>query len=176
MNYMTGYPNETMNTELTTQAVDQALRMADEGQPQHKILACLIEAAESIAPPGSASSILLLDQQGLLRNGLSPRLPYDYLTAIDGLKPNAKLGTCASAAATGNVVITEDFKSDDKWAELKHLPMALGYNGAWSMPIKTNDGRVLGTFGTYFRDQRTPSEQEINCVRQLADTAAQVLA
>jgi hypothetical protein len=70
--------------------------------------------------------------------------------AIDGLKPNAEVGTCAAAAATGNVVITPSFYADNKWAELRHLPLALGYVGAWSMPIKTYDNRIIGTFGTYF--------------------------
>jgi hypothetical protein len=39
----------------------------------------------------------------------------------------------------------------------RHLPLAIGYVGAWSMPIKAPDGEVLGTFGTYFRERRTPT-------------------
>jgi hypothetical protein len=157
-------------------ATGKALKMLDEGQAQHAILACLIDAAESIAGPGCVSSILLLDKDGLLRNGYSPRLPFDYLTAIDGLKPNPTVGTCASAAATGTMVITKDFKSDNKWAELRHLPLALGYLGAWSMPIKKEDGTVLGTFGTYYREQREPSEKEIYGVSKLAAVAAKVVS
>src|SRR5688572_12937081 len=146
--------------DIARKASQQALELFREGQPQQKILACLIEAAEKIAGPGAVSSILLLDKDGLLRNGYSPQLPYDYLTAIDGLKPHPFVGTCASAAATGSMVITPDFKSDDKWSELRHLPLSLGYLGAWSMPIKTDDGKVLGTFGTYFREHREPTEEE----------------
>jgi hypothetical protein len=162
--------------DTVNNAVDKALLLLEKGEPQHKILACLIDAAEKIAGPGCASSILVLDKNGLLRNGYSPSLPYDYLTAIDGLKPNPFVGTCASAAATGTMVITKDFKSDDKWGELRHLPLALGYSGAWSMPIKTIEGKVIGTFGTYFREQREPTEKEIQRIKKLADTAAKVLA
>jgi GAF domain-containing protein len=86
------------------------------------------------------------------------------------------VGTCASAAATGNVVVTPDFRSDEKWAELGHLPLALGFVSAWSMPIKTaSDGRVLGTFGTYYRDPRRPSDRERHVVTKLAATAARAL-
>jgi len=113
---------------------------------------------------------------GLLRNGASPNLPADYLDAIDRLKPNPKLGTCAAAAATGAVVVTPDFQADDKWAELRHLPMALGYVGAWSMPIKSPQGKVLGTFGTYFRKRRLPTQDERWYVERLANTAARVIA
>ena len=80
-----------------------------------------------------------------------------------------------AAAATGYPVITPDFRADDKWGELRHLPLALGYVGAWSMPIKSPDGRVLGTFGTYFRDNRTPTEEELRGVEKLATAAAMVL-
>jgi GAF domain-containing protein len=156
-------------------ATETALQMLEDGAPQHKIFGCLIDAAEALAGQGSVSSILLLDKEGLLRNGYSPNLPYDYLTAIDGLKPDPFVGTCSSAAATGAVVITKDFKSDNKWAELRHLPLALGFVGAWSMPIKTKQEKVLGTFGTYFRQHREPSEEEIGYVKKLAEVAAKVL-
>ena len=164
-----------MTIDIALNASKQALQLHEKGEPQHRVLECLIDAAEKIAGGGSVSSILLLDKQGLLRNGYSPHLPYDYLTAIDGLKPHPFVGTCASAAATGTVVITRDFKSDDKWGELRHLPLALGYVGAWSMPIKTAEGEVLGTFGTYFRENREPTEEEIHGVRELARVAATVL-
>jgi hypothetical protein len=121
-------------------------------------------------------SILVLDDEGLLRNGASPNLPADYLDAIDRLKPDADVGTCAAAAATGSIVFTPDFCADDKWAELRHLPSALGFVGAWSMPIKAADGRVLGTFGTYFRDRRTPTPEEREGVEQLVAAAALTLS
>lgn len=155
---------------------EESSRMLEQGLPRHKILAYLATAAESATPDGEAvSSILVLDKEGLLRNGASPRLPYDYLTAIDGLKPNAKVGTCCVAAATGDIVITTDFSTDEKWAELRHLPMSIGFNSAWSVPIKNDEGKVLGTFGTYFRDKRNPTPAEVETVKALAVVAARVL-
>ena len=166
-------PVDTQVTDAVTQkAVSKAALLLKKGEAKEKIFECLISAAETIAPAGSVSSILLLDKDGLLRNGSSPNLPFDYLSAIDGLKPDPWVGTCASAAATGSVVITMDFKSDDKWAELRHLPLALGFVGAWSMAIKNKDGKVLGTFGTYFRENRKPSKEEIIGVKHLAEMAA----
>jgi GAF domain-containing protein len=167
---------ENQPDQIARRAVQQAIQMLENGEPQPRILACLVEAAETIAGGGSVSSILVLDKEGLLRNSFSPNLPPDYLTAIDGLKPDPFVGTCASAAATGSVVITPDFKSDDKWGELRHLPLSLGFVGAWSMPIKNTEGKVIGTFGTYYREQRTPTRQEIQSIRQLADAAAKTLA
>ena len=150
--------------------------MLDDNASRQEILTCLVEAAELVAAPNAVASILVLDQDGLLRNGASPNLPQDYLTAIDRLRPDPGVGTCAAAAATGSVVVTPSFLADDKWAELRHLPLSLGFVGAWSMPIKAaDDGRVLGTFGTYYRDLRQPTTREIAAIRTLAATAALAL-
>ena len=146
-----------------------------EGAPRGEILTLLARAAEQASGPRTTVSILVIDEEGLLRNGASPNLPRDYLDAIDRLKPHPKVGTCAAAAATGQVVMTPDFQADEKWAELRHLPLALGYQGAWSTPIKSAKGSVLGTFGTYFRDRREPTADEIEMVRVLAGVAAQAI-
>ena len=155
---------------------ERARRMVSEGIPRSEILTHLVTAAERLAGNGAVASILVIDGHGLLRNGASPNLPADYLDAIDRLEPNAKVGTCAAAAATGEVVITPDFLADEKWAELRHLPLALGFAGAWSVPIKSKEGRVLGTFGTYFRDTRTPTPRERDAMERLASVAAQALS
>jgi len=163
-------------TEFVENAVKQSIQMLEKGMPQHKILAHLVNTAEKVGENKVVSSILVLDKNGLLRNGSSPQLPYDYLTAIDGIKPNPRVGTCAAAAATGLMVLTPDFTADDKWAELRHLPLALGFQGAWSIPIKNPDGKVLGTFGTYFREKREPTPTEVQSVGSLAVAAANVLS
>ncbi|HET6993971.1 MAG TPA: GAF domain-containing protein [Chitinophagaceae bacterium] len=165
-----------MTENLYTKTYEYAITMHESGVQQNEILNYLASAAEAAAGNGTAASILLLDENGLLRNGASPQLPEDYLLAIDGLKPDANVGTCASAAATGNVVVTPSFYADNKWAELRHLPLALGYVAAWSMPIKDNDNKVIGTFGTYFRQYRQPSSEEMKGTELLASAVAIVLA
>lgn len=163
-------------SELAASAAESARNMLKAGAADKEVLSVVINAAEEIAGENSVCSILALDKEGLLRNAASPRLPADYLAAIDGLRPNARVGTCAAAAATGDVVVTCDFCADDKWAELRHLPLALGFQGAWSMPIKGADGRVLGTLGTYFRTRRSPAPEEIKSIEVLAGAAGLVLA
>ena len=157
-------------------ATAEARRMSQAGASRREILLRLAAAGEALAGPGSTVSILVLDEQGLLRDGASPGLPADYLRAIDRLKPDPMVGTCAAAAATGTVVLTPDFLADGKWTELRHLPLALGYLGAWSQPILSPEGTVLGTFGTYFRERREPTAEERAGVALLAAEAARVLA
>lgn len=163
-----------------SEVVERAERKVEEliaaGAPLRDVLSTLTMAAEQVAGKGCVASILLLDDEGLLRNGASPNLPADYLDAIDRLKPHPELGTCAAAAATGEIVLTPDFESDGKWAELKHLPLSIGYRGAWSMPIKDSHGQVLGTFGTYYPQRRLPTARELEAVARLVALAAHALA
>lgn len=165
--------NHQTNIDLV---VDRCLEMFRSGVDRKDVLKFIANAAEKVYQEEVVSSILLIDEQGLLRNGASPKLPPDYLRAIDGLKPDPNLGTCAAAAATGQIILTPDFCADNKWAELRHLPMELGFTGAWSLPIKNRQGEVIGTFGTYFRSKRLPSEEEVSCIRRLAMAAAEILA
>jgi GAF domain-containing protein len=162
--------------EFITHSSHHVEQMLNSGASRREILTQLVTAAETLSGPGAVVSILVIDQDGLLRNGASPNLPADYLTAIDPLKPNPSLGTCAAAAATGCMVITSDFSADEKWAELRHLPQSLGFVGAWSMPIISDSGKVLGTFGTYFREHRIPTAAEQTAVKRLAAAAALALS
>ena len=160
---------------LVLAAHRRAEQLLESGAPLREVLAHLTTAVEALGIGRTVSSILILDRDGLLRNGASPNLPADYLDAIDRLKPDALVGTCAAAAATGEAVLTPDFTADARWAELRHLPLSLGFAGAWSQPIKAPGGRVLGTFGTYFRVRREPTVQERETVAMLAGLAAEAI-
>jgi GAF domain-containing protein len=153
----------------------RAEEMVASGAPLREVLCHLVTVAEALSGHRTVVSILLLDENGRLHNGASPNLPVDYLMAIDRLKPNAVVGTCVAAAATGEIVITPDFSADSNWAGLRHLPQALGFLGAWSMPIKASNGRIVGTFGTYFREHRRPTSQEVHAVGILAAAAARAI-
>ena len=71
-----------------------------------------------------------------------------------------------------NMVHLLDAQAANLPRELGHLPLALGFRGAWSMPIKAPQGHVLGTFGTYFREHRSPTAAEREVVALLAEVAA----
>src|ERR1044072_8981469 len=142
------------------------------GSPLDEVLTYLTRVVEQQSGARAVASILLLDEQGRLRNGASPGLPADYLNAIDGIKADPEVGTCSAAAALGEVVVTPDIANDRGWRDFKHLPLGLGFPAAWSMPIVARDGRVLGTFGTYFRERRGPEALERQVVEVLARTAA----
>lgn len=150
-----------------------ALQLVISDASLEEIFTRLIRTVESESPGSAVAAILLLDADGRhLRHGAAPSLPAAYNEAIDGIEIGPQLGTCCAAAYRGEIVITPDIAGEAGWTELKHLPLELGFRAAWSMPILSSSGKVLGTFGTYFRECRVPSEQEKEIVAMLCKTAA----
>jgi PAS domain S-box-containing protein len=151
----------------------EVLEMIVQDRPLADVLATLCRIAEDYAGLRSHAAILLVDDVArVLRTGAAPSLPEHYNRAVDGVPVDATLGTCARAAATGEVVVTPSIDAAPGWAELKHLPGALDLRAAWSMPILSSSGTVLGTFGTYFHECREPSARERELVSVLSRTAA----
>ena len=162
----------TVPAQVLLAAQRHALAMVVTGAPLTDVLECLTNVVEAHTGAGVVAAILLLDAQGRMYTGAAPSLPEEYNRAIDGLVPRSDLGTCSVAAVTARVVVTRDIDADPMWQTLKHLPLALGLRAAWSQPIISGDGRVLGTFGTYFREPREPTPLERRLVETLAQTAA----
>ena len=168
---MNGYMNPQASTLAARRAL--ALEMIEGGAPLADVLTLLCHIVEAEAPSLVRAAILLVDPVAYcLRTGAAPGLPGRYNDAVDGIGIAPDVGTCAAAAARGETVVTPDIASDPAWSGLSHLPLGLGLLAAWSMPIKGPDGRVLGTFGTYFSEARSPSAFERELVAELTLIAA----
>ncbi|MEO8064048.1 MAG: ATP-binding protein [Pseudomonadota bacterium] len=155
------------------EAQRNVLEMIVRGDPLARVLTELCLIVETQASAKVRAAILLMDAAGrTLSTGAAPGLPEAYNRAVDGIAIDPKVGTCAAAAALRENVITRDIANDPAWRDLKHLPLALGLVAAWSVPIKSSTGKVLGTFGTYFAEVREPSSSERHLVEVLARTAA----
>ncbi|WP_288393249.1 EAL domain-containing protein [uncultured Herbaspirillum sp.] len=119
-------------------------------------MSLLCEEVERVAPEVIAS-VLRVDEQGRLHTLAAPSLPDIYTRAIEGLQIGPLVGACGSAAFTGESVISEDIASDPRWSDFKELALGNGLHACWSTPIKSADGKVIGTFAFYFRQPRQPS-------------------
>jgi PAS domain S-box-containing protein len=150
---------------------NEALQLVINGAPCDEVFRRLIAVVE--AEDDCVASILFYDA-GLhrLKHGAAPRLPDDYNRAVEQITTSADIGTCAAAAVRNEIVITPDLATDPGWRGISHLPLGLGLRAAWSMPIVSATGQVLGTFGTYFRQCRRPTPVEIEMVGVLAKIAA----
>ena len=155
---------------LPSDAVLDALKMILLGAPLNEILTTITRLIEAHSA-GMLCSIFLLDEDGLhLRYGVAASLPEAYRAATDGIGIGPNVGSCGTAAYLRQPVFVSDIASDPRWVTFRDSALQSGLRAAWSTPIMSRDGNVLGTFGMYYREVRQPGPSEI----QLIDYASRI--
>ena len=123
--------------------------------------------------PGAMNSIMLLQPDGEhLQVAAGPGLPDDYKASIDGIAIGEGVGSCGTCATRGEAVIVSDVLHDPLWAAYSGLLQQFPLRACWSHPIMAHDGRVLGTFATYFAEPRSPRDDELNIIRRTSHLMA----
>jgi PAS domain S-box-containing protein len=155
---------------LPSDAVLDALKMILLGAPLNEVLTTITRLIEAHSA-GMLCSIFLLDEDSLhLRYGVAASLPAAYRAATDGICIGPNVGSCGTAAYLGQPVFVSDIASDPRWVKFRDVALQSGLRAAWSTPILSRDGKVLGTFGIYYREVRQPAPAEI----QLIDYASRI--
>lgn len=133
------------------------------------VLDTLARAVEA-STPDTRCSILLLDGV-VLHHGAAPSLPASYRDAIDGVRIGPAVGSCGTAAFTGETVIVSDVATDPLWADVSELALSAGLRACWSIPIINAEGKVLGTFALYYGDVRAPTPADLAQVSRWVNLA-----
>jgi diguanylate cyclase (GGDEF)-like protein/PAS domain S-box-containing protein len=158
--------------ELTHQGHTRVLEMIAAGRPLDEVLTALCRLAEDQIA-GARCSVLLFDPaRQLLRHGAAPNLPLAYNAAIDPLPIGPAVGSCGTAAYTRTSVIVSDIAGDPLWAPWRDLALQHNLRACWSKPILSQTGDVLGTFGFYYAEQRSPNEGEMASINAVSHLAA----
>ena len=155
---------------LPSEAVLDALKMMLIGASLSEVLTSITRLIEAHSE-GMLCSIFLLDEDGLhLRYGVAANLPQAYLAATDGTCIGPNVGSCGAAAYLRQPVFVSDILSHPNWAKFRSVVLESGLRAAWSTPIMSHDGNVLGTFCMYYREVRHPGMHDI----QLIDYASRI--
>jgi diguanylate cyclase (GGDEF)-like protein/PAS domain S-box-containing protein len=140
------------------------LEMIAMSAPLADVLAHLVLLVESQLK-GFVGAALLLDETGIrLRPGAAPSLPESFAAAVDGAHIGAKAGAIGAAAFRRESVVVVDVMSDPLSQDYRGLALAYGLRSAWSTPILTHRGAVVGVFAMYAKEPRQPTEAEIGVV------------
>jgi signal transduction histidine kinase/ABC-type amino acid transport substrate-binding protein len=117
-------------------------------------------------------SILLLDKTGeKLHTGSAPDLPQAYSEAIHGIQIGPQVGSCGTAAYRGEIIIAKDIANDPLWNEYKDAALAFDLKACWSFPIKNSKGKIVGTFASYYKEVREPSEENLELLKSACHIA-----
>lgn len=119
---------------------------------------------------GAMSSVMLMDRDGKrLWPTPGQRVPEDWISAITPLPIGPRMGSCGTAAFRKERVITPDIASDFLWSGsaaegYRKVALRNGIRAAWSEPVISKSGELLGTFAIYYSEPRTPSAGDLQLI------------
>ncbi|MCW2983804.1 MAG: hypothetical protein JWR63_1374 [Conexibacter sp.] len=140
-------------------------------RPLPAILEAIVVSIETHDPDLQGSILLLDAERGMLFHGAASSLPASYQEALDGVGIGPEVGSCGAAAWFGQETISADLHQDGRWDGFRHLTDPLGLRHCWSFPILAGDGTVLGSFGVYGHQPRSPTDDDRRFLRDAAKLA-----
>jgi formate hydrogenlyase transcriptional activator len=150
--------------EALLAAEKQTLEMIANGASLPDILEKLCETIDAQSSDVK-SAVMLMDPDGMhLRHAAGPRVPKGWIEAITPLKIGPCIGSCGTAASLKKRVIVSDIATDPLWANYGELALSYGLRAAWSQPLLSKNQQVLGTFGMYYPEARTPSDTDLRLI------------
>ena len=160
------------HNELRENTRTHVLELITDGKPLAEILAAIVDAVEQ-ENPHMLCNVLILDDEGKhLLCGTTNSLPNFYTDAVNGIKIGEGVGSCGTAAYINERVIVDDIQTHPYWALSKELAQQAELGSCWSQPIRSTDGKVLGTFAIYHRDINHPSAADITIIERTAGLAS----
>lgn len=153
------------------------LELTVQDAPLEATLDAIVLAVENLSTTGVIGSILLLDEDGVhLRHGAAPSLPAAYNAVVDGIAIGPSVGSCGTAIFRGEPVFVSDIANDPLWADFRELTLGHGLRACWSLPIRSRQGAIIGTFAMYHREPRAPVDKDLDIVDFVVRTAGIVIS
>ena len=139
--------------------------------PLLSVLEAISEAIERVMPQGFCA-INLLDSEGqVLKFGVAPRLPREFVAAMDYAPIGIRFGSCSAAVYLARQVTVADIETDALWEFRRAAARQAGLRSAWSAPIVASDGRTVGTLSVYQRQPGVSSSRDHELMSRMAQIA-----
>ena len=104
--------------------------------------------------------------------GAGPHVRATFKAAITPWRIGPDRASCGAAAFTKQRVIVPDISNDPRWPEdVPDLLVGHGFSAAWSEPLISKDGEVLGTFAMHYPEPRTPQSTDLELMDAVGHVA-----
>lgn len=120
--------------------------------------------------PGSMVTIMFFSENEKHLNLISGGQYFTsaYRNALTNLKIGPYVGACGAAAYYRNIVICEDIFIHPNWKRYQKFLIEENISACWSVPIISSEGNLYGTFATYYRKPKSPTDDEIKKLNHAA--------
>ncbi len=155
--------------EVRDRLRSRTLEMVARGVGLDEVMLEVIRGIEDYSSRMMCSILLLDDPRERLLCGAAPSLPQFYNDAIHGLQIGEGVGSCGTAAFTGQRVVVEDIARHPYWRDFRELAAEAGLAACWSEPIRAANGEVLGTFAIYHGRPTRPDHNQVAMIENAAN-------
>ena len=155
---------------------NQLLERLAQGEELESILDGVCRMVEGIFRDSFVSIMLVNPDDHRLWYAASGSLPPAYTEALNGLEVGPSQGSCGAAAYRNAPVIVDDVVSDPLWVQYRDVAAQFGLRSCWSTPIRSADGRVVGTFAVLSRQPGTPTPHHQRVVAEVTHLASIAIA
>ncbi len=135
------------------------------------ILARLCTLAESLLPNSVASIMLINKETGLMSVLSAPSVPQVAHDVLENLKAGPGSGSCGNAVFKNEAQFVDNTFNDERWTDLRQFAIDFNLCACWSMPIKNEDKKTIGTFALSSFEHRLPAPFH----KKLMETAASII-
>jgi diguanylate cyclase (GGDEF)-like protein/PAS domain S-box-containing protein len=163
---------ERKKAEMRERHRNHVLEMLTTKTSLAKVLDTIASDMEAINPTLKCNILLLDDDGKHLRHGAAPSFPAFFNQALDGLAIGPGVAACGTAAYTGERIIIEDIETHPYWTPFIELARKAELGACWSQPIRSAQGKVLGTVALYHRHAYKPTPGDLQLIEDEAILAA----
>src|SRR6266852_408034 len=144
-------------------AEKRTLEMLANGASLSEVLNDLCASIDAHAPP--VTSMVCLMNGEWLSPCAGPNVAATFKAAITPWRIGPDRASCGAAAFTKQRVIVPNISKDPRWPDdARDLTLSHGFSAAWSEPLISKDGEVLGTFAMYYPEPRTPLSSDLELI------------
>jgi PAS domain S-box-containing protein len=156
-------PAMPSQAESLLAAEKQTLEKMANSASLSEVLNDLCSAIDAHAPP--VTTMVCLMNGEWLSPCAGPHVPAAFKAAITPWRIGPDRASCGAAAFTKQRVIVPDISNDPRWPDdARDLTLSHGFVAAWSEPLISKDGEVLGTFAMYYPEPRTPQSSDFELI------------
>lgn len=149
--------------ESLLSAEKQTLEKMANGASLTEVLNDLCASIDAHGAPVT-SMVCLVDGEWLSPCA-GPHIPATFKAAITPWRIGPDRASCGAAAFSKQRVIVPNISNDPRWPDdARDLTLSHGFVAAWSEPLISKDGEVLGTFAMYYPEARTPQGSDFELI------------
>ena len=136
--------------------------------PLYVVLNAISSVMENELPEALVSVMLYSPETGKLNMAAGSSFSEPYRSAMQGITVGPGIGACGTAAYTQELTVCEDIANDERWRGFYEITARERLAACWSVPLIDTRGNLLGTFATYYREPRKPTDDDIKLIRRAA--------